>query len=353
MRIRRRSDSAVLASIIGNPCARMSRIHIVARDNGAGLSQDIGILARALDEAGADVSISAIGDSRTRNIVRNLKLRTSLLRRRWKEGAAKGRFDVNLVLQHVPAKYLGLARRNALIPNPEWFPRQYQRHLPAIDRVLVKTRHADEIFGALGCRTEFIGFTSADRRIADLPREPTFLHVAGRSGLKGTQPLVELWQRHPQWPRLTVVQREKLRLPEAPRDNLNFVTRYLHDDELRELQNRNTFHLCPSETEGFGHYLVEGLGVGAIVLTTDAPPMNEIVTAERGILVPYRRTGTQDLATRYQVDQDGLEDGIERMLALGDAERATLRERARAWYEQNDRDFRRRLVDAVQRLADA
>ena len=78
-----------------------------------------------------------------------------------------------------------------------------------------------------------------------------------------------------------------------------------------------------------------------------------IVTAERGILVPYHSTGTQDLATTYRVDQDGLEQGIERILALGDTERTTLRERARAWYEQNDRDFRWRLVDAVQRLSDS
>ncbi|HEY0229961.1 MAG TPA: glycosyltransferase [Dokdonella sp.] len=329
----------------------MSRIHIVARDNGAGLSQDIGILARALDEAGADVSISAIGDSRARNMVRNVRLRTSLLRQRWKEGAVRGRFDVNLVLQHVPAKYLELARRNALIPNPEWFPREYQRHLPAIDSVLAKTHHAEAIFRNLGCHTEFVNFTSADRRVADLPRELTFLHVAGRSGLKGTQPLVDLWQRRPHWPLLTVVQREKLRLADAPRHNLHFVTRYLHDEELRELQNRNTFHLCPSETEGFGHYLVEGLGVGAIVLATDAPPMNEIVTAERGILVPYHSAGTQDLATTYQVDQDALEVGVERMLALDAGERATLRENARAWYESNDGDFRRRLAAAVERLA--
>ena len=39
------------------------------------------------------------------------------------------------------------------------------------------------------------------------------------------------------------------------------------DAELREIQNANLFHLCPSETEGFGHYIVEALSVGAIVLT--------------------------------------------------------------------------------------
>ncbi|MEP7041506.1 MAG: glycosyltransferase [Dokdonella sp.] len=329
----------------------MSRIHIVARDNGAGLSQDIGILARALNDAGADVSISALGDSRAHNLARNFRLHTSLLRRRWRDGPARGRFDVNLVLQHVPVKYLDLAHRNALIPNPEWFPREYQRHLPAIDRVLTKTRHAEAIFGALDCRTEFINFTSVDRLVAEIPKEPTFLHVAGRSSLKGTQPLIELWRRRPQWPLLTVVQREKLCLPDPSQRNLRFLTHYLADNELRELQNRNAFHLCPSETEGFGHYLVEGLGVGAIVLATDAPPMNEIVTAERGILVPYRSTATQDLATTYKVDQDALEVGVERMLALSVSERAALSDRARAWYEQNDREFRGRLVDVVERLA--
>jgi hypothetical protein len=39
--------------------------------------------------------------------------------------------------------------------------------------------------------------------------------------------------------------------------NIDYRSDYLDDVELRRLQNESLFHLCPSETEGWGHYLVE------------------------------------------------------------------------------------------------
>lgn len=329
----------------------MSRIHIAARDNGAGLSRDLRILAGALGTAGFDVTVSAVGQGGARRHLRYLEVRGKLALARWRDGAAHGRFDVNITLERVWRKYPSLAWRNALIPNPEWFKPEYARHFGAIDRVFAKTRHAVPIFEALGRRTDYIGFTSEDRLLPSVPREATFFHLAGRSDSKGTQPLVDLWLRHPEWPLLTLVQRGGLPdpLPAAP--NLRYLTHYLPDQELRVLQNRHLFHLCPSETEGFGHYLVEATSVGAIALTTDAPPMNEMMQPERGLLVPYARTATQHLATTYFVDARALEAQIERAIALDAGERRALSERARSWYEDNDRAFRRRIVAALDDLA--
>ncbi|EQD67759.1 glycosyltransferase, partial [mine drainage metagenome] len=56
--------------------------------------------------------------------------------------------------------------------------------------------------------------------------------------------------------------------------NIEHRIDYLDDAALQRLQNAHWFHLCPSETEGYGHYLVEAMGIGAVVLTTDAAPMN-------------------------------------------------------------------------------
>jgi glycosyltransferase involved in cell wall biosynthesis len=117
------------------------------------------------------------------------------------------------------------------------------------------------------------------------------------------------------------------------------------------LQNTHAFHLCPSETEGYGHYIVEALSVGAVVVSVDAPPMNELVTPEHGILAPFARTGTQRLATTYFFDDEGMEATIERLLALPDVECNALGRRARGWYEQNDRAFRSRIVEALHALA--
>jgi glycosyltransferase involved in cell wall biosynthesis len=182
-------------------------------------------------------------------------------------------------------------------------------------------------------------------------REPTLFHLGGRSINKGSQPLLDLWLRKPHWPALTLVQRAKLQRPAHLPDNLRLIDDYLDDAELQRLQNQHLFHLCPSETEGFGHHLVEGMSVGAVVLTTDAPPMNEMVAADCGVRAAYSRTGVQRLATTYFVDPIALETGVERLLALSVEERRARSEAARAWWEANDRAFQQRLSDAVAALA--
>jgi len=329
----------------------MIRVHLLARDNGAGLTRDLTILARAIAEAGFDLTLSAIGQGGLRRQARLAILRSKLAWHAIRQGSERGRFDVNLMDERVWPDFLPLARCNVLMPHPEWFKREWLSHLQSLDRVFAKTRHAVPIFEAQGCRTDFVGFTSIDRLLADVSREPTFFHLGGRSENKGTQPLIDLWIRKPEWPALTIIQRAPLNLPPTMPANLRLITEYLDDDALRVLQNRHAFHLCPSETEGFGHHLVEGMSCGAITLATDAPPMNEMITNARGVLVPYARTGTQQLATTYFVDADAIAAGVERMLALGEVERRAKSEAARAWWEDNDRGFRLRLAAAIESTA--
>ena len=159
--------------------------------------------------------------------------------------------------------------------------------------------------------------------------------------MKGTDRLVRVWQRHPEWPRLILVQHKDAAPlpPVAP--NIDARVGYLSDQEMRTLQNESLFHLCLSLTEGWGHYIVEAMGVGAVTITVDARPMNELVGADRGVLVPYRATGTQRLATTYQFDEAGLEAAIERTIAMSDAECAQLGARARAWFVDNKSGFTR------------
>jgi glycosyltransferase involved in cell wall biosynthesis len=139
--------------------------------------------------------------------------------------------------------------------------------------------------------------------------------------------------------------------PAAP--NIEARVAYLSDQELRRLQNESVFHLCLSLTEGWGHYIVEAMGVGAVTISVDARPMNELVTPARGVLVPYRATGTQRLATTYLFDEAGLEAAIERTIAMSDAECAQLGARARAWFADNKHGFAGRLEAALLELPQA
>src|SRR5690606_13808773 len=134
----------------------------------------------------------------------------------------------------------------------------------------------------------------------------TFFHLAGKSPSKGTEALVAMWARHPEWPQLTIVQHPRRAKPIGV-PNIRHVVRYVESSELTALQNRHGIHLCPSRVEGFGHYINEASGCAAVVLTTDAPPMNELVGEGRGVLVAYEHSKPHLEGTRYYVDPADLE----------------------------------------------
>ena len=329
---------------------RPASLNLIAWDNGVGLTRDLRLLADALRHAGFDVHLTRIGRGKLRKWLRPTWVRSQLWWQRLRHGSAL-RFDANVMLEHVRAEHLPAARLNLFIPNPEWCLPSDVALFDRVDAVLTKTRHAGPIFASRGCREAHIGFTSEDRHDPTVTRERTFFHLAGRSRNKGTQSLLELWRRHPQWPLLTVVQSPReAKVFTPPVDNIDHRVDYIDDAQLRHLQNRNRFHLCPSETEGFGHYLVEAMSVGAVTITTDAPPMNELVAADRGMLVGYARTGTQFLATTYHFDDAAMEAAVLRALSLEDDELASLGANARDWFLRNDRRFSARLKQAIDPL---
>ena len=328
----------------------MIRVNLIARDNGFGLSRNLHLLHDALAAADFEVTVSGIRRGALRKILHPARLRARTLARRL-AGRGPQRWDVNLMLERVRPEYLATARRNVLLPHPEWFDQRDRKWLPRLDRAFVLTRHAVPIFKSLGLKTEYTGFTSEDRRDPSVPREHAFFHLAGRSANKGTETLLATWRHHPGWPRLTVLQSPRAARETVQASNITHRVGYIADAELKRIQNAHRFHLCPSETEGFGHYLVEAMGVGAVVATLDAPPMNEMVTRERGALIAPSRTGTQSLATTYFYDEAALEHAVERLLSTPDDELERMGTAARTWFEDNDRAFKSRIAEAVRALA--
>jgi hypothetical protein len=329
----------------------MARINLIGWDNGVGLSTDLRLLGDRLKQDRHRVSLSTIRRGKLRKIFRPIAVRARIAAQRVM-GAQVRQFDVNIFLEHVRPEYLPLARSNMLIPNPEWFDKGDENLMAAVQGVLAKTRHAEAIFRARSTSTQFIGFTSRDRRDGAVTPRRTFFHLAGRSENKNTEPLLALWRRHPEWPTLTVVQNPRTAKPAAPVANIDHRVDYLDDADLRRLQNEHAFHICPSQTEGFGHYLMEALGIGAVTITLDAAPMNELVWPDHGLLVAAKPVGTQNLSTIYTFDDADMQRVIGECIAMPDARVDELSRAARAFFERNDRRFGEQLGEAMRVVED-
>ncbi|RAP56872.1 glycosyltransferase [Oleiagrimonas sp. MCCC 1A03011] len=327
-------------------------INLVARDNGVGLSRDLGVLGETLRAGGFDVTVTGIRGGKLTKWLRPPAKRIEWRYRRVRGKHVAPRFDVNIMLEHIWPDDLPFARHNVLMPNPEWFLPRDRRYLGDIDLVLAKTRHAERIFRRLNKPVMYTGFTGRCRFDPEQPRKATFFHLAGRSHAKGTERLLALWRRHPEWPLLTVVQNPRTARPGPPAANIHHHVGYIDDAELRRLQNTHRFHLCPSETEGFGHYIAEAMTVGALTVTVDAAPMNELITPERGLLVPCERTGTQHLATTHFFDEAAMEQAIETAIRIDKNRLEQMGQAARTWHRENRENFGLRLINALHRLLD-
>lgn len=292
------------------------KVNLISRDNGVGLTQDAAVLREALEPMGCDVRFFD-----------------------WQEKPRTA--DINIFLELYNPAWTRRAGKNYGIFNPEWFMTAWLHDLRRLDSVLCKTRHAIPIF-AQYAPVQYISFTSRDYYDQRIPREERALHVRGKSSYKGSNAILDLYysrrNKRRTIPRLTYLSRSL----EGAAVTTGLVS--AHNEEvpeqtLRLLMNTHLFHLCPSEAEGFGHYLNEAAAVGAIILTTDAPPMNELVTPASGVLLPYSDCQPKDLSTRYFVSPDDILQGIQRAQALEEGERLAMRHAARAGYLARKKHF--------------
>lgn len=304
---------------------------ILGKRNGVGLDRDSDLLSGVLKECGVSSKVP-----RLKNLSDGLS----------REFFADTAFHLE---REAPWWWRRKARRHILIPNQERFPKRLISCLGRMDEIWCKSRHAEEVFSRLHSRVLYIGFTSEDRILTGgEPDYRRFFHLAGKSTMKNTSFLLDLWNLHPEWPQLTVVQHPS-NAPARVSGNVNLISRYLQDDELRNLQNSCGVHLCPSLSEGWGHYIAEAMSCRALVVTTDAPPMNELVSVDRGVLVPFSTTVPRHLGAVFRSEPRDFEATMGTLLAMSDDEKRRLGESSRNWFEENHRAFNARVMSAIVR----
>ncbi len=305
-------------------------IHIIGRKNAAGLSTDIQILTNLFLKQGWEVRFSDY---------KSLK--------RFSFWSAK-KYDLNIFLQWANPTWMKMARKNILIPNPEWFKDKWVKVIPEFDAVFCKTRVATTIFKNKNPHTFFTSFTSQNCHIPEIAKKNRqWLHLAGKSKLKGTHTIIKTWLANPDFPHLTIIQRNA-ETTEQQALNLTYMSEFIAQDHLQLLMNQCPVHICTSATEGFGHSIGEALSCGAIIITTDAPPMNELVTDKRGFLVKPANKQMMRLATAYGIDQQGLEKAVRK--AMHREMESSLGQNARNFFIYNDHFFKKEVIKRVETL---
>ncbi|KAL4161234.1 hypothetical protein PRNP1_001789 [Phytophthora ramorum] len=200
--------------------------------------------------------------------------------------------------------------------------------------------------------------------------KPVYLMPNVEIVFKGTNAVLDCWLSRPDFPPLDVF---------VDQDIYNQFMRKLYDDPIRAMKQitlhtgrvpgnmfgrmmiETAFLLCSSVLEGYGHYINQARANAALIVTTDAPPMNELLSPESAILVAHPSTvvdkqllggnfdgehglrGVQGMATYVK----GAEicDAVERILAMTPDERQAMGERARKQYVLDTHFFAARMDD--------
>lgn len=298
------------------------RIQIISRDNGWGLSRDVAVLKRAILKARPDATVEFTD---------------------WKHPRRDTRWDINIFLELVNQQFFSQAPRNVIVPNPEWYILEW---VPLLNRgvteVWAKTHDARRIFAQHHKNVKHVGWTSDDQMLQEFPRFVEMVHFAGASSAKGTDAVIAAMRLLPE---LRMTMTSKMKWEKLP-ENINQHTE-LSPNVFRELQNRALIHICPSSYEGFGHYINEARSVGAVIITTNAEPMSELVHRSYGVGVSAKSVSNQNLAQHKHVDPEALAHAM-RMAHNCTSEVLTgLGRKARAAYLADRATFENNIAQAI------
>lgn len=252
------------------------------------------------------------------------------------------RADINIFLAQFKPEWFSKAKLNWFIPNPECLDAKVE-DLENFDLVLCKTKETLKIFEPISKEVYYLGFTSIDcLNPAPTKNYSHHLHVAGKSRMKGTESIFNVWKSDSTLPKLTMIRHSRTKkIIHAPR-NLKVINNRISRNSLLSLQNNCGIHLCPSKTEGFGHYIMEAMSTEAVVITTNAPPMNEFIQDGR-CLVKYKSKGKKNFGTTYNVDEKELAKTVRQLQQLSSEEMQSIGRLNRKEYLRRTAEFKENL----------
>lgn len=277
----------------------------------------------------------------------------------------------------------------------------YDRDVEALRKypnliAIAKTHTAEELLTKLVGANKVIytsWMTSHIQFLLDEKVDPKLVvHLAGTSPFKGTLEVIKAWQKantkdhyllilhRPD--RITYLDNSieywdslnkdsisdgepisKLGIDNLERvGNMYLCKTNVSKSTLDLLINIASIHLCPSIVEGWGHIIGQALASGKVAITTDAPPMNELVNNNTGLLVKPASSETMisycnriknkyfqdEIPVKvYKPDIGDLALCIEKAINMTMEQRIELGNKALAFYKANSDIFINRLLNIV------
>ena len=283
--------------------------------------------------------------------------------------------DARIICDKIPDLDLYLGNRNIIIERttkknkPEdliFVNLDFTNLINIPNKLLCKTKQAYDILKCAFKNKDVIytGFTSVDRFRSNYNTDYNrFIHICGKSPYKGTLKIIEAWINHPEFPLLTIKIYEgevsvysdvQDMLKNKVVNNLKINKDFVSEDDIFELYNTYGIHLCPSNAEGWGHYIAEAKSAKAIVLYTNAPCMNETFTdGVDGISIDCdtnSSTITNALCPFYKINANDIAKSVQKVLSLSLAEKQIIGNNARNSFIKNDNEFTLKFQNLIYNL---
>lgn len=275
------------------------------------------------------------------------------------------------------------------IPNQELVDKDDEKKLLApnvVQHVLCKSQYARGIFERLKkdhqCTWTVDSFQFPPvlrKRYYDEPKDRNvYLHPAGASWMKHTDTVIRAWLQNPDWPQLIItcrgwcIDNHKNMLQKISKNNAGNIKVYnlLSTDDLSTLQKHAGVLITPSACEGFGHCVYEAMENGNLLITSDIPPLNEVlIDGKNSILIPptashsigdskskfkwlrglSKRVGKAG-SSCFDISVDGIEGAVNRSLKLSDLDYNKLRLNAVQTVHQLARDGQESLKSTFKKV---
>lgn len=251
--------------------------------------------------------------------------------------------DLNIFDEYSVPAMRCFAPRNVIMIHPEWFWPNWRGDLAGYDAVFCKTKDAHRTFSLFAPNAVYVGMWSRDLYDAKIKRRHAWMHSAGGSQQKNTEAIIETWRRFPDLPPLLIHSTRNWGVIDC--GGLKFIGQ-VPVDQLRRLLNEHIFQLQPSAYEGFGHFQWEAMSARAIVVTIDAPPMNEAADPKFSHIRPVRFFRWRE-ATVAATSPEEIARAVREVDAMGDAEIEAAGDRARAKFLENRASAQQRFADQL------